>query len=182
MTQRVTADDSAAVAHLAALVPGLDLVALCADLEAAKADVSTLSLLECFRKDYKGRTMGGGVAVGVAAVPVRLEALAVKGSVTDAARQFAVNKKLDVLMVMTTFKDPDFSRQLAVYTPSPDTLEGLSRCLESNAAARDALQLERYVLGGFEGMAVYNQRNIASSRKKLLPLLTDLLSDGLPSP
>ncbi|KCV72254.1 hypothetical protein H696_01653 [Fonticula alba] len=153
--------------------------------QAAKLDISALSVMDLLRKDYKQVVSAGGLTLGVAAVGLplgdflsRLASPDSEGAFAQTLVDFATSHGLDLLGVMTYFPEPTFQRGLVLYSPSADTL----------ARAVDALTLDQdpsfqmssvdLPMGASEPGALVvamNQGNIKLSRKQLFPRLIEQL-------
>ena len=170
---RTTPLDTDMAARLLALCPGLSQDELYQSVQTAKADLAPLTLAQLLRKDFKSN----GV-LGIAAVPLPLAVLAERAALTATLEQFCRDRGLHVLILMTTLFDPQFARQLAVYTP-PDAPPALHAAV---VATLEAGQLELAPLdvpGIDSAVSCFSQGALKSSRKVIMPLLVDQFSQPL---
>lgn len=164
------------------------------EIQHAKAhSLDWLTANEILGRDYKDWTestaSGEKVTIGIASVVRPLSWIISKaneeeGSKTqdelkpmlDSLKQFAQQKGLDVISVMTAFtsNDEQFERELLVWALN----DGCTKQLQTFAeTSREELQLEQWNRFPFEGrreigeLYMWRQQNVRSSRKQVAPLL-----------
>ncbi|XP_067832031.1 exopolyphosphatase PRUNE1 isoform X2 [Heptranchias perlo] len=171
---KVTPKDTEYVALLESKFPNLPPRAAVFDsLQKAKFDVSGLTTEQMLRKDMKVVT-GGDLRLAISAVYMKLEDLLLRPCLKKEFEEFCRSRGYDVLVAMTisfSKKNEPF-RQLAVYSPHSDLRELVSRELEESEAP--SLQLEAMDSPCSE-ISAYRQENSLASRKKVLPIIMDLL-------
>ncbi|XP_038643036.1 exopolyphosphatase PRUNE1, partial [Scyliorhinus canicula] len=171
---KVTPKDSEYVAALESRFSDLPpRVVVFDSLQKAKFDVSGLTIEQMLRKDLKV-VSGGGLQVAISAVYVRLEELLARPGVEEAFEEFCRGHGYSVLVVMTISFGPKSQpfRQLAVYSPHSDEREWVSQALEE--AECPSLQLAP-MESPCPDIGAYRQGNGLASRKKVLPIVGDLL-------
>ncbi|XP_078063927.1 exopolyphosphatase PRUNE1 [Mustelus asterias] len=142
-------------------------------LQKAKFDVSGLTIEQMLRKDLKALS-GGDFHLAISAVYLKLEDLLARPCLKEAFEEFCRAGGYNVLVVMTISfgQRSEPYRQLGVYSAHSDLRESVSRALEE--AESPSLQLTPMDSPCAE-MAAYHQGNGLASRKKLLPIVRDLL-------
>jgi exopolyphosphatase len=167
--QRATPKDGAIVAQLLAIC-GADRDALFERLQFEKFNVASLDTVDLLRKDYKEYQLGA-VRCGIASVLLPIARWQAKDpELTASLAEFAAQRGLDALLAMNAFTDPEFRRELVVWTADEALHARLTGFLESSD-----LGLEQQS-GGGPRVAFYSQHNAAYSRKKLQPLLSTLFT------
>jgi exopolyphosphatase len=187
---------AAALAPLSGLEPagfGGDngLAALNAALQTKKNDVSTLSTRDLLRRDYKEYLYAGGERIGLASVPVSLHVCAANNSAfAQATSGWAVERKLDALGVLTSFRDPDHlnkkgnakHRREQLWLAQPELAGRLFEGLEANVE----LDLRETTLDGTgafgEGWKTraYKQKNADATRKVTAPVVKAIIETTRP--
>ena len=196
---KVTKHDERAVRSLEAFVnmsprlgPKYDREAFYKGLDAAKSDISSLSLTDIFRKDYKAWS-DGGVDLGVASVVQGLEFLrgkagaeaeeGAKGSLVRACGEFARENGLGLFAVMTAFTNDkgDFERELLlVATEEGKATEAAERFVEKSKGELKLVDLPKSGGGdendgGVVWLGSWRQENLEASRKRVGPLLREAM-------
>jgi exopolyphosphatase len=194
-THKVTKHDSQAVKLLEAFVnmsprlsPKYDREAFYAKLDAAKSDISALSLTDILRKDYKAWS-DNGLALGIASVVqglpfLREKADAEAGSkdaLVPACVEFAKERSLGLFAVMTAFTNPkgDFERELLLLaTEEGKPSEAAKKFVERSAGELKLVELDQPA--SEEGISVawigvWRQDNLEASRKQVAPLLREAM-------
>jgi exopolyphosphatase len=136
-------------------------------LQKEKFNVSSLDTSDLLRKDYKEWKMGAS-QVGVSSVLLPVADWLVKDKKLSASlAAYAKARKLDVLIAMNAYTEPQFTRELVVFCPDAalrvkllDFLAGSELGLSKLAASIND-----------EATALYAQANQSYSRKKLQPLI-----------
>lgn len=165
---RVT-DDDIAVAGKLIQSCGLNQQTLFDKLQYEKFNVAALSSWDLLRKDYKEWQMGE-VKCGIAAVLQPIENWAKKDpSLGKECEKYMKKRKLDVLLAMNAFTNPDFNRQLVVCILKDDLKSKTLDFLEGAGLGLDKIDITAVD----SSCVYYNQTNLGMSRKKLQPLLKD---------
>lgn len=174
--KRATEKDHRIVEKLLELT-GADRQDLFDTLQREKFNVSALDSADLLRKDYKEWGLGG-TQVGISSVLLPIADWLKKDTALSASLQrYAAERKLDVLVAMNAYTDPQFTRQLVVYCPDGalrkkllDFLTGSE--LELTPISSDSINRASVD----EATALFAQGNLAYSRKKLQPLLDGFFS------
>jgi len=170
---RVTPDDVKAAQKLIEIT-GLDQQVLFDKLQFEKFNVSSLGSYDLLRKDYKEWQMGE-VKCGIASVLMpALDWIKKDPDLQKTFQSFCDDRKLDVLLVMNAYTDPDFVRNLGVYIPDSVLREKTIGFLESSDLGLEILDSRFKEDSG--DIVYYLQGNLGISRKKLQPLLKDFFS------
>lgn len=165
--------------------PDFDQVAYYDDITAAKEDLSTLTLRDILRKDYK-EWEDGGIKLGISCVVQNFDFLLEKaaamgnGSGHDVLVQelqsWAQEQKLDIASLMTTSNPGgEFQRHLLVWGLTDASKKAVKRFRDD---AAEKLQLEQWkggVLDQEGARYAWRQMALASSRKQVAPLLRDAM-------
>ncbi|KAL7948576.1 hypothetical protein V8C42DRAFT_254752 [Trichoderma barbatum] len=149
------------------------------EITAVKEDISQLSFHDIFRKDYK-EWEEAGLKLGISCVVQDFDYLLHKAKkphvFIDELASWAKERKLDVASVMTT-SDPggEFQRHLLVWGI---TDRGVVAAKNFPGVAK-VLKLEQWkdgLLDGDDGKRkAWRQKDLASSRKQVAPLLREAL-------
>lgn len=159
------------------------------EIDEAKRDIGSLSLMEIFSKDYKGWTEGGG-KLGISSVVKPLEFLVQKASeeklplMVDQLSQFMDDRKLSVFAIMTTSTSPEgtFQRELLVQArPSAS-----ASAIEFAEQGASDFQLEDLKINGIpvqdepgqQWRKVWLQKDVSKSRKQVAPLLRKAMNSA----
>lgn len=136
-------------------------------LQKEKFNVSALSTADLLRKDYKQWKLGS-CQVGVSSVLLPIADWLVKdSSLSDSLAAYATARKLDVLIAMNAYTEPQFTRELVVYCPNVSLRGKLLAFLTGSD-----MGLEAMAGSTADGiMALFGQANQSYSRKKLQPLV-----------
>jgi exopolyphosphatase len=171
--KRATDKDGEIAAQLLAIC-GADRQALFERLQFEKFNVAALETGDLLRKDYKEYQFGA-VRCGIASVLLPVAQWLEKDpDIAASLAQFAASRELDLLLAMNAFTDPEFRRELVVWAADERLRE---RVLAFLAASELGLQaIEPPGAPGSAEVALFSQANAAYSRKKLQPLLQDLLA------
>ena len=170
---RVTPDDVKAAEQLMSIT-GLEQKVLFDKLQFEKFNVSSLGSYDLLRKDYKEWVLGE-IRCGIGSVLMPVQDWIKKDKdILKEFRNFAMERKLDVLLSMNAYTNPDFVRELGVFIPDPELRSRTIAFLESSDLGLEIID------SGFSGdgspIAFYHQGNLGISRKKLQPLLKDFFT------
>ncbi|KAK1752255.1 exopolyphosphatase [Echria macrotheca] len=159
------------------------------DISRLKEDISSLSLRDILRKDYK-RWDDGGLALGTSSIVrdmsyvVTEHAGGGKDAFLDAAKSWAHEQGLDIMSVMTASSTPDgrFSRELLIWAFGTRAVDVVRQFAQRNG---EKLGLERWGdgaldLDGREGewRACWTQKKLEHSRKQIAPMLREAMRDS----
>jgi len=152
------------------------------EISAAKGDIDGLSLKDILRKDYK-QWIEGDLTLGISCVVKPVAYLQDKGAdFMDTIMRFAEERGLQLFAVMTAYETEsgDFARQLMLVA----TAEGKASAAAQGFArvATEELRLENAKLESGADSAthvpyvqLWNQKNLAASRKRVGPLLREAM-------
>jgi exopolyphosphatase len=166
--KRVTPRDQAVAQELLVAVT-LDRNALFQSLQFEKFNVAALSSRDILRKDYKEYRMGS-VVCGIASALLPLTDWMQKDpSLDDSFQAYLGERKLDVLLVMSAYTAPAFTRELAVHAADADLRKRLAEFMNQAGLGLTTL------VPNAGSTDYYAQADLSQSRKKLQPLLSDYL-------
>jgi len=169
--KRTTPKDLAIVNRLLTLT-GADRTALFDKLQKEKFNVAALSSADLLRKDYKEWRMGSSL-VGVSSVLFSVsDWLKKDSSLAASLGAYATSRKLDVLIAMNAYTEPQFSRELVIYCPDQAKRQALLNFLTTADLGLEPLAAEQ----NEPAMKLFSQSNLAYSRKKLQPILEGFFS------
>ncbi|CAG8465409.1 2335_t:CDS:2 [Ambispora gerdemannii] len=146
------------------------------EIQKARRNISHLSTHDLLRKDYKEWVIGD-VRIGISSVSLSVQAWLKRDQISTSINElasYASERKLDLLIVMTTHTHPQhgFQRDLVVY-PFADLLksqEFISKMEKSD------LGLETLIIDPEnEDCRFYRQKNISWSRKQVYPFFRNLI-------
>ncbi|KAM9294088.1 exopolyphosphatase PRUNE1 [Gastrophryne carolinensis] len=143
-------------------------------LQNAKFDVSGLTTDQMLRKDLKALT-SREVDMAISAIYMHIEDFLRRGNLESELQAFCRKYGYNVLVAMaiTFTADNEPIRQIAVYSQQGELRSLVSRALEQ--ATNPSLELSPISCGSCSHVSVYQQGNTGASRKKVLPILKDLL-------
>lgn len=150
------------------------------ELSEAKADLDGLSLEDILRKDYK-QWSEGDINLGVSSVVKPISYLQHKSEdLVPSMLKFAKERELGLFAVMTAFTNEDggFARQLLVLSTSDGkATQAAKRFAESAAEELKLKDSDEQVkqADGVVWMQIWNQGNVAASRKRVGPLLREAM-------
>ncbi|MFU8896392.1 MAG: DHHA2 domain-containing protein [Gammaproteobacteria bacterium] len=167
---RTTAKDVETATRLLSIC-GADRKELFERLQFEKFNVAALDTSDLLRKDYKEFEFGG-VRCGIASVLMSATQWLDKDpDLAASLAEFAAARELDLLLAMNAYTEPEFRRDLVVWA-ADETLR--QRVLEFLQGSELGLQPISHP--DAPAVALFAQANAAYSRKKLQPLLQDLLA------
>lgn len=154
---------------------GIDTKKLFKKLMKKKSDIYDLSLCEIFKKDYKGLSREKTLW-GFASVPVPLKTLMRRRreDFYEAAEKFRKDKKAEILFIMSQYIKIRFFRELGIIAAEEESAEKIINFLNMKG-----MQLEEELrLGtGETKLHIFSQGNTFYSRKKVMPLAEEFLSE-----
>jgi len=142
------------------------------ELQAAKADISSLSSQDILRKDMK-QVSGGSTHIAICSLPIDIVSFIAREDAGESLASLSSTIRVDliVLMSLTMNKDSPY-RQIAVYSKQQSTVEKMCRKLEECEEPGLKLVAMASCLGD---VTVYRQANVTASRKKILPYVLTVL-------
>lgn len=171
--KRVTPRDAAAAEELFT-VTGADQQELFDQLQFEKFNVSSLSSRDILRKDYK-EFQFGKLTCGISSTLLSFDQWISKDAkLPQAFKDFAAGQKLDILIAMGAYTDPDFKREMAVYSEDAELRKQVASCL--NDAGTQLSPYAGSLPANSEAVDFYTQRDLSKSRKKVQPILAECLS------
>ncbi|KAI1902322.1 hypothetical protein AGOR_G00043570 [Albula goreensis] len=144
-------------------------------LQNAKFDVSGLTTEQMLLKDMKAAS-GGDLKLAVSVIYMTLDAFLQRQGLQRELCEFCHKHRFSLVVAMTISfneKNEPF-RQLAVYSSSTLYREEVSRALEK---AQDPCLNLTPMNSPYADIKAYLQGNTLASRKKLLPIVKDFLSE-----
>jgi exopolyphosphatase len=172
--KRVTPRDEQAAARLLEIT-GTDRQSLFLRLQAEKFNVSVLSTRDILRKDYKEYRLGA-VKCGISSAPLSLgDWIGKDPRIEDSFAQYARSRDLDLLLAMCAYTQPEFRRELAVYTADTALGDSVVALLDSSGLGLSPMEAGARLSGG--NLRCYTQADAGGSRKKLQPLLARYLKE-----
>jgi exopolyphosphatase len=199
-TAKVTPHDTRAVEYLEAKIAAApdgakwDRDKFYNEINAAKQDISDLSLEDCLRRDYKEWTDSSGKKLGISTIVKPLPWLLEKANEDNAAdppttapffqtlTAFATTNSLSLLGIMTASTSPTgtFQRELFLWARHPHSINALPR-FEKTAA--DKLKLKPWndadldVPDGEGVLKIWWQGETGMSRKEIATFLRKALNE-----
>ena len=186
--EKVTDHDHKAVKYLEAKInaspkiePAYDRDSFFKQINDAKSNLDDLTLEEILRKDYKQWTennMNLGISSVVRSISYLQGKCKDRGDIVPALLEFGENRNLDLYAIMTAHNDNDsFERQLLLISMTDGRTVGICKQFAENNI--DELQLgeSKMEVNGSEAvwLRLWEQRNLAGSRKKVGPLLREAM-------
>lgn len=169
--KRVTPRDEAVAQKLLDAVT-LDRNALFESLQFEKFNVAALSSRDILRKDYKEYRMGS-VVCGIASALLPMADWMKKDAALDESfKAYLTERKLDVLLVMSAYTAPAFTRELAVHAENAGLRKRLIEFMNQAGLGLTAL------VPGAASTDYFAQADLSQSRKKLQPLLSEHLQQA----
>ena len=136
-------------------------------LQKEKFNVSALDTSDLLRKDYKEWKFGK-IQVGISSVLLPIADWLVKDTkLSSSLDKYAKARKLDVLIAMNAYTEPQFTRELVVFCPDASLRGKLLSFLSGSdlgLAPMAASTVDK-------ATALFAQANQSYSRKKLQPLI-----------
>jgi len=167
--------------------PKYDREAFYKEIDAAKSDISSLSLTDILRKDYKSWS-DGGLELGIASVVQGLPFLREKAdaeagrkdALVRACVEFAKERSLGLFAVMTAFTNPkgDFERELLLLaTEEGKASEAAKKFVGKSAGELKLVEIDEPASKdeSVAWLGVWRQDSLESSRKQVAPLLREAM-------
>lgn len=170
--KRVTPRDELAAARLQESTRA-DRAVLFERLQAEKFNVSALSTRDILRKDYKEYQMGA-LKCGISSALLPLgDWLRKDPRLEDSFAAYCESRGLDLLLAMSAYTQPEFRRELAVYSAEDPLRERVVSFLDGAGLGLSPLPVQTGAQGA--RLRCYAQADASASRKKLQPLLAGYL-------
>lgn len=172
--KRVTPRDAEVVEKLKPLL-SMDTQKLFDSLQFEKFNVSALSSYDILRKDYK-EYQWGDIRCGISSSLLSISAWKTKDpNLSQSLQKFSAENSLDILISMCAYTDPEFTRELIIFTEDSYLLERSYACLDAaetqlSPISKDGLK------GNLSSFALYAQGDVSKSRKKIAPILQECFS------
>lgn len=156
-------------------------------LKKAKKDMSGFSFSDILHKDYKQFTFSDGSSVGFSSIGKSLSWVLTKYDAAELKSTLANElkaSKLDMLVITSSYtqkENDQYTREFCYYyETSNDTFDKLAEL------AKEPLQLDSniYNLNQIQdvikktGIHIFNQVNIAASRKQVVPIVKEILESN----
>ncbi|KAM0810586.1 hypothetical protein AB5N19_10935 [Seiridium cardinale] len=143
-----------------------------------KEDISSLSVRDVLRKDYK-EWDDGGLKLGTSSVPAHFGELQEKAGdaqkLADAVEKWGAEKGLDIVAVLAAFtQDGNFSRELMLLGRSE---KGIDAAKRFEAESKGKLELSLWGEGKLDSdeegkwQKCWSQAKVENSRKQVAPML-----------
>lgn len=142
-------------------------------LQFEKFNTSSLSSFDILRKDYKEWVVGSK-KIGFSSALISLEKWLKKDSLLlDSVEKFYTESSLAFLFIMIAYREPDFKRELILYSKDKKLREQVYNFLQ-----KEEIQLETPLFNVpiDERAEFYVQKNTKLSRKKLQPIVQQFFS------
>ncbi|EGX52668.1 hypothetical protein AOL_s00007g451 [Orbilia oligospora ATCC 24927] len=152
-------------------------------LQAAKGNITGLSIDGLLRKDYKQWKEKNGVVLGISAITRSLSWVVEKaGGIENFSAElekYAKDRGLDIAIVMTTDNSKGFRRDLLIWGAN-DRTKGFAQSFEDSV--NEKFRLERWpneedgvtASIAIEGMKAWTQASLDLSRKQVAPVLREV--------
>lgn len=148
-------------------------------LQFEKFNVSALGTYDLLRKDYKEWQMGA-IKCGISSVLMPLKQWIGKDPViVKGFDSYLKERGLDLLLAMNAYTDPEFHRDLALYSPDQNLRKRVISHLESKELGLEEFdpgEIDPGEIEGSENISFFAQGDLSKSRKKLQPILNEYLS------
>lgn len=177
---KTTPKDVSAAEYLETKLRGTDYdrKAFCDKIVAVRLDISSLSLRDIFRKDYKEWTEGG-LRLGTCSVVQNFDYLLEKaGSAevfTDELGTWAAEKELDLVSVMTlSVEGGGYERDLLLWARNERAVQVARRFADKESGELELTKFRQGVLDAereSQWRRAWKQGNLKASRKQIAPLI-----------
>jgi exopolyphosphatase len=152
------------------------------DLVTAKANVTHLTNYDLLRKDFKHSTTNG-YHFGIASVTWDFQSWARREgpeghvALQQALQEFARERRLDLVMVLTSHYDPEsgFQREILIYPLNENLKKDNELIRKFEMSDLNLVRKHVHWTRVDSRMYVYQQNNTISSRKQVLPLTKRVL-------
>ncbi len=167
---RVTPKDETVAGELMARCP-VPRETLFTSVQDAKFDTEGFDTRDLLRKDYKAFTLGD-LHYGIASVPLCVgQWLKQDATLCREFEAFARRHRLDVLLSMNIYADPDFQRDLVMYCIDHAVHDALIGYLGKQGLGLSPIKTEGLMPCQTGRIDFYRQKNLNISRKKITHML-----------
>ena len=171
LAKRVTPADEEAVRILRPLFTG-DPEIYFNRIQHEKFNTKALSSSDLLRKDLKQWKLGD-ITCGIGSVLISIKDWAQRDDkLADAFVDFSLKRKLDLLLTMNAYTDPDFRRDLIIYAPHREVHDTLIRQLREKGLKLRQISPASLLEPSSGTISYFHQENSDVSRKKLQPILS----------
>lgn len=190
--EKVTSHDETAVTYLEAKLDGdsdgYDRQGHFQQVEDLKQNLSRMSFRDVLRKDYKEWTSSSPsspLKLGISSIPQPLGyVLAKSDGPMSSLKEYAAEKELDILVLMTIVRSNGFGRELFAWGLNEQGAEVVVKFEEKfrtelglrdwrGEGTEEKEDLEKRC--GHEWRKAWNQGNVAASRKQVAPMIRELM-------
>lgn len=172
--KRVTPRDAQAVEKLKPLL-SMDTQKLFDSLQFEKFNVDALSSYDILRKDYK-EYQWGNLRCGISSSLLSISSWKTKDpDLSQSLHKFASENSLSLLISMCAFTDPEFTRELVIFSEDTTLIERAYACLEKAETQLSPISKDG-LTGDLSSFALYAQGDVSKSRKKIAPILQECFS------
>ena len=138
-----------------------------------KFNVASLDTVDLLRKDYKEWQLGN-VKCGISSVLLSVNQWDNKDKeLKKEFSSYCKSRKLDVLFAMNAYTDPDFHRELVVYSPNSEVFNKTLDFLNETNLNLESINLPNQKTDADGQVTYFKQGHLGMSRKKLQPLLNE---------
>ncbi len=144
-------------------------------LQFEKFNVSALSSYDILRKDYK-EFAWSGITCGISSSLLAVSTWKQKDpELCETLTRYSSENSLDILIVMCAYTDPDFTREMIIFSKDSSLRKQVLDCLNEAGTGLSPMPKEGFndAEGTFE---LYSQADIGKSRKKISPILQGCFS------
>ncbi len=143
------------------------------NIQREKFSVTGLSTNDLLRKDYKEFQFEAvRCGIGSALLPIS-QWQDMDDDLLAGFADYAKKCRLDVLLSMNAYTNPDFNRDLVIYCLTKEGHDALLDYLQNNSLELTTIDLPGLQQEGEAFISFHRQGNLGISRKKLQPLLAD---------
>lgn len=150
------------------------------EMSKSKTDIGALSLRDILRKDYK-EWEENGMKLGISSIVKPIEFLSSKSeALVDDLLDLAHARELKLFAVMTVYTNDsgDFARQLVLLSIEDGKPVDVAKKFSRSSSSELQLEDSQQQLGSVSGASwvhLWEQRNLAASRKRVGPLLREAM-------
>ena len=153
--------------------------ALFKKVEFEKFNASGLSTYDLLRKDYK-EADAGRVKYGISSVPISVRDWFGKDpNLGEGFLGYADLKKVDLLLTMHFYEDPEFRRELGIFSKNQTLIEKATSALASTDLKLEPMTPSAQPGGKDTQVFFFKQLNTKIARKNLQPILNKILINNL---
>ena len=142
-------------------------------LQFEKFNTSSLSTTDLLRKDYKEWKLGDKMCGFSSALLPASKWIAKDSSISSNISDYCKKNNLDILFIMIAYTEPEFTRELILFSDDSDLRKNIIKCMEDNDLQLKSM--DNIKNSDPEKMDIFAQKNAAYSRKKLQPVIQEFL-------